>query len=456
MRLKYYITYIFLFFSAVILAQPANDNCAGASSVTPDGTCQTGSTTNANDDWSGEVGCATAGGGNRHLDVWYSFVATDQQFDITVTDISVGANLEVVLAQPSTQPCTGPWLIMASFCGASPVTGSYTGLVVGNTYYYTISAPGNATGDFQHCVDNTTPATATNQDCFASTAVCGNSSFSGNSSGAGAVTDLASWNDGCLSGENQTSWYTFTILTSGTLDMDITPQNGTDDYDFALWGPAATCPPLTTPIRCSWAAGGGSTGLGNGAGDTSEGAGGDKWVSSLSVNAGEVYIMAIDNYSSTTSPFDLNWGGTSTLDCSVVLPIELSDFFAERKEGHNLITWITQSEVNNSHFELERSTDGLAFERIAVLSGLGNSTLEAIYEYKDQNFINREINYYRLKQVDFDGVFEYFDIISVDNRQEVVTILKTINLFGQEVDTNYKGIVIDYKSDGSTTKRLQK
>ncbi|MCB0477681.1 MAG: hypothetical protein KDC84_05935 [Crocinitomicaceae bacterium] len=436
-------------------SQPANDNCSGATSITPDGTCQNGTTTNANDDWSGEVGCATAGGANRHKDVWYSFVATDQQFDITVTDISVGANLEIILVQPTTQPCSGPFGVLASFCGGSPVTGSYTGLVIGNTYYYTISAPGNAEGDFQHCVDNTTPASTSNQDCFASTAVCGNTSFSGNSSGSGAVAELNSSNDGCLNGEHQSSWYTFTVLTSGTLDITISPQNGTDDYDFALWGPSSVCPPLSSPIRCSYAAGGGDTGLGNGAADVSEGAFGNKWVASLSVTVGETYTLLIDNYSSTTSPFDLSWGGSSTLDCSAVLPIELTVFKADHLEGYNLITWVTESEINNSHFELERSTDGMAFERIAILSGMGNSTLQHTYTYKDQNYLTGLINYYRLKQVDFDGVFEYFDIISVDNTEEEVRVLKTINLLGQPVDVNYKGIVIDYKSDGSTTKRFQ-
>lgn len=454
MKLRNILSVFTICLFSIAIAQPANDNCSGATAITPDGSCQNGTNASANDDWSGEVGCATPGAPGQHLDVWYSFVATDQQFDITVTDISVGANLEVVLVQPTSQPCTGPWMIMASFCGASPVTGSYTGLVVGNTYYYTISSPQNNTGSFQHCVDNTTPASSSNQDCYGATAVCGNASFSGNSSGAGALTDLFSWNDGCLSGENQTSWYTFTVLTSGTLEMTVSPQNGTDDYDFAVWGPASTCPPITAPLRCSYAAGGGNTGLVNGAGDNSEGAFGNQWVEDINVTAGEVYIMVIDNFSSTTSPFDLNWGGSSTLDCSVVLPISLIAFYGVYKEGIITLHWTTASEINNSHFELERSVDGLEWQTVANISGAGNSTQTLYYAYEDSKFHQDVVNYYRLKQVDYDGAFEYHDIISVDDPEKTAKVIRTYNLMGQPVTDSYSGIVIDLYDDGSTSKRF--
>lgn len=124
------------------------------------------------------------------------------------------------------------------------------------------------------------------QDCAGGTSICSDASFSGNSDGYGFIEELNSSNDDCLSGENQTSWYFFEAATAGTLEFGIKPQNGTDDYDFAMWGPypsgstpTAICPPAGAPVRCSYSAGAPNpatgTGLMSGAGDTSEGVSGD-------------------------------------------------------------------------------------------------------------------------------------------------------------------------------------
>ena len=90
--------------------------------------------------------------------------------------------------------------------------------------------------------------------------------------------------------------------TSGTIGFTIAPAVPTD-YDFALWGPMAsvTCPPPGPPLRCSWAAPFGPTGCGNGATDFSEGAGGDRWVSTFDVLVGEIYILYVDNFTPTNA-----------------------------------------------------------------------------------------------------------------------------------------------------------
>lgn len=144
-----------------------------------------------------------------------------------------------------------------------------------------------------------------------------------------------------------------------------------------------------------------------------------------------------------------------TVDCNVVLPVELTALDAEYNGDVNVIKWTTESEINNSHFTVERTTDGVNFGVVKVEEGRGNSDIQTNYEVVDQKFEKGKINYYRLTQVDFDGKEETFDMVSVDNREVEAEVLKTVNLFGQVVTEDYKGIVIDYYNDGSTKKRYQ-
>ncbi len=94
-----------------------------------------------------------------------------------------------------------------------------------------------------------------------------------------------------------------------------------------------------------------------------------------------------------------------------LLPIELIRFEVESIEGSNIIEWSTSSEFNNDYFILERSIDGGYWEEINKTDGAGNSTSTLNYKFIDGKPL-KGLNYYRLKQVDFDGHFEYSGIIS--------------------------------------------
>lgn len=95
------------------------------------------------------------------------------------------------------------------------------------------------------------------------------------------------------------------------------------------------------------------------------------------------------------------------------LPVELMYFEAfENNDQAISLKWATATETNNSHFILERATDGTHFEELDIIEGQGNSAYTQYYSYLDENPF-RGVNYYRLKQVDLDGNFEYFETISV-------------------------------------------
>jgi hypothetical protein len=300
------------------------------------------------------------------------------------------------------------------------------------------------------------------QDCAGGTSICSDASFSGNSDGYGFIEELSGSNQGCLSGgENQTSWYFFEAATAGTLEFGIKPQNGTDDYDFAMWGPypsgstaASICPPAGAPVRCSFAAGAPNpatgTGLKSGAGDATEGAGGDDIVNPLALNVGDVYILVIDNYSESTSPFDIDMSLTSglTLNC-VQLPVELLNFNGFAEDGFNLLKWTTAVEINNDYFEIEKSLNGVLFEKIAQVTGAGNSNTVKNYEFVD-NDAYKGITYYRLKQIDYNGTMSYSSVVAVKQSlgAEVSvfpnpTIDKVKMNFVSKEDGTYKVIVSD-------------
>lgn len=250
-----------------------------------------------------------------------------------------------------------------------------------------------------------------------STPVC--TGFSDTPNGIG-VQELNGTNNGCLSVEHNSTWITVTILTSGTLQFTINPNVNSNDFDFAVWGPGSGCPPTSNPIRCSWAAGGGNTGVNTslnvtGANNT-EGAAGDGWVNNIAVTAGETYLILIDNFT-TNSGFDMTFGGTSTLDC-ITLPIELTEFYCYDEGSVNYIKWVTKSEVNNDYFILEKSDDGMSWTDLVKIDGAGNSPSITKYSYADvEPYIS--YTYYRLKQVDYDGVYEYSDVIYVQNKSTV-------------------------------------
>jgi choice-of-anchor B domain-containing protein len=98
------------------------------------------------------------------------------------------------------------------------------------------------------------------------------------------------------------------------------------------------------------------------------------------------------------------------------LPVELISFNALALENHNLLTWTTGSEVNNDRFEIERSDNGSSFTKIGVVNGAGNSTTTLVYQYEDPE-IEQGTIYYRLRQVDFDGVNSLSDVVALKREQ---------------------------------------
>ena len=134
------------------------------------------------------------------------------------------------------------------------------------------------------------------------------------------------------------------------------------------------------------------------------------------------------NFSSTDSPDNTLRGsqvGINILSESTVVPVELYHFEAQTtEEGKNQLTWATASEVNNEGFDIERSTDGVRFEKIGFVKGNGTTVEVKKYSFTDKK-VTANLTYYRLKQVDTDGRFEYSKVISALRKSDKFNAIST-------------------------------
>jgi hypothetical protein len=95
------------------------------------------------------------------------------------------------------------------------------------------------------------------------------------------------------------------------------------------------------------------------------------------------------------------------------IPVKLLSFAAIKENALVKLYWVTASEFNNDYFAVERSVDGLKFETITIVEAIGNSQDIQKYSVTDQNpYLG--VSYYRLKQTDYNGSFEYSKIVSVN------------------------------------------
>jgi len=141
------------------------------------------------------------------------------------------------------------------------------------------------------------------------------------------------------------------------------------------------------------------------------------------------------------------------------LPIDLISFNAEHLGGEFhpivLVEWIILSQVNNDYFEIQRSVNVEEWYTIGVVTGAGNSNSQMSYSIIDDNPLYG-VSYYRLKQTDYDGQYESFRPVSVSISSQEKTIDKVYNLMGQEINSTYNGLVLEFYTDGTFSKKYYK
>lgn len=127
-------------------------------------------------------------------------------------------------------------------------------------------------------------------------------------------------------------------------------------------------------------------------------------------------------------------GACPTAITTAPLPIEILNFDGICKNGAVEFKWKTISERNNDYFTIERSKDGINWQTVTVIKGAGTSNIINNYESKDTKTF-KGVNYYRLKQTDFDGGYKYIPMINVENcGSEVKGVSIYPNPAGNEVN----------------------
>ena len=135
------------------------------------------------------------------------------------------------------------------------------------------------------------------------------------------------------------------------------------------------------------------------------------------------------------------------------LPIELISFTAGHNGSYVVIDWSVAAQINNDYYEVHRSIDVENWETISTIEGEGNSNTQMDYRTIDETPL-LGVSYYRLSQTDYDGTTESFSPISVVIKPKRKELVKIFNIFGQEVNHNYHGIVFKLYRDGSVEKTL--
>jgi hypothetical protein len=143
-----------------------------------------------------------------------------------------------------------------------------------------------------------------------------------------------------------------------------------------------------------------------------------------------------------------------TYTCSV-LPIELVHFSGNSEGSRNFLKWSTATEKNNDFFTIERSTDGDSWVDVTTVYGAGNSTSLKTYNAYD-NRPEKTLNYYRLRQTDFDGSKKKYSIITIDNTEKNSgeNLIKFTDLLGRDVNPGSEGVIFVRYPDGHVVKKI--
>lgn len=176
--------------------------------------------------------------------------------------------------------------------------------------------------------------------------------------------------------------------------------------------------------------------------------------------------LVIDNLAVSNSAVNAAASCNLAPIVDIILPVKMISFNAMLNNNKVDLNWATASESNSSHFVIEKSTDGANFSEIGMVFSYGNTTEQKNYQYADNiSSSNSTVIYYRLRQVDLDGKFEYSAtrVIRIGKQVEnTITILTYPNPVSNElkvtVPNNWQGKKVTYilfNANGQVAKKAE-
>lgn len=159
---------------------------------------------------------------------------------------------------------------------------------------------------------------------------------------------------------------------------------------------------------------------------------------------GQIDNVAVYNKALSQTEIDYMYRNYKMPAQSAPVPVELTAFTAVSVKNKNILSWQTASEKNNSGFEIQRSADKVKFEKIGFVAGKGTTTEKQNYSFTDVTPLSG-VNFYRLKQVDFDGTVNY------TNTVEAVAALPTTFALSQNYPNPFNPVTnISYQVPAKT------
>ena len=136
--------------------------------------------------------------------------------------------------------------------------------------------------------------------------------------------------------------------------------------------------------------------------------GGVSWTP-ISISSPGYQVVSVDSM----TEYAAQGGGFYKLDAPWFVPVELTNYTASLINRDIILNWTTATELNNKGFEIEQSFDNNNFSEIGFVPGFGTTSESKSYSFKISDAPSG-VQYYRLKQIDFDGTYEQYNSIEVD------------------------------------------
>lgn len=225
---------------------------------------------------------------------------------------------------------------------SAPLIGTYTGSTSPGTISANLAGNGCLTLEFSSfslfggapgwtanisCVTCTAGPPPSVQDCGGAIPICQNVySTTASYSGEGNITGEISSGISCLgSGELNDVWYTFTVTQSGNLNFTITPNNLSDDYDWAVYNLTNNvCADIANnagiEVSCNFSGTSGTTGANGGSGLSSQDAAGTPDNAVIPVVAGQTYVINVSNFSSSQNGYTIDFSSSTATIFDNVAP----------------------------------------------------------------------------------------------------------------------------------------
>ena len=178
------------------------------------------------------------------------------------------------------------------------------------------------------------------------------------------------------------------------------------------------------------------------------------------VNTNLSFVSSSSNSGLTvrfTSDVSITSGGfEGSVSQAFALPVELLYFRGDAVGNGHMLSWATASEKDAQYFEIQESTDGYAFRVIGTIAAVGNTQVQSNYHLL-VHMQNHSIKYFRLMQVDIDGVSQTYGPIVLNNDRVSIKIARTFfDLLGREINPDtHIGMYIVVYEDGTIEKRVR-